>query len=36
MPAIILRLEVERKNEKAVAVYKKCGFQELSYMEMKK
>ncbi len=32
----VIRLEVERENERAVAVYKKCGFEELPYMEMKK
>ncbi len=30
MPAIILRLEVERKNEKAVAVYKKMWFSRIA------
>ena len=30
------RLEVERENEKALAVYEKCGFEELPYMEMKR
>ena len=30
------RLEVERDNEKALAVYEKCGFEELPYMEMKR
>ena len=30
------RLEVERDNENALAVYKKCGFEELPYMEMKR
>lgn len=32
----ILRLEVEEENEKAVKVYKKCGYDVLPYMEMKK
>lgn len=32
----ILRLEVEKENERAVRVYEKCGFEELPYMEMKK
>lgn len=32
----IFRLEVEEENEKAIRVYKKCGFEVLSYMEMKK
>lgn len=32
----IFRLEVEEENEKAIRVYKKCGFEVLPYMEMKK
>lgn len=32
----ILRLEAEEENERAVKVYKKCGFEVLPYMEMKK
>ena len=32
----IFRLEVEKENERAVALYKKCGFTVLPYMEMKK
>ena len=32
----ILRLEVEEENKPAVKLYKKCGFEELPYMEMKK
>lgn len=32
----IFRLEVERDNERALHVYRKCGFDELPYMEMKK
>lgn len=32
----ILRLEVEEENERAVRVYKKCGFEVLPYMEMMK
>ena len=32
----IQRLEVEKENEKALAVYEKCGFEELPYMEMKR
>ena len=32
----ILRLEVEEENERAVHVYRKNGFDELPYMEMKK
>ena len=31
----VLRLEVEAENERAVKVYKKCGFEVLPYMEMK-
>lgn len=32
----LFRLEVEEENIPAVALYKKCGFEELPYMEMKK
>ena len=32
----IFRLEVEEENEKAVALYKKHGFENLPYVEMKK
>ena len=32
----ILRLEVEEENERAIKVYRKCGFTVLPYMEMKK
>ena len=32
----IFRLEVEEENERAVRLYKKCGFDVLPYMEMKK
>lgn len=35
-PDTVLRLEVEEENEKAIRVYKKCGYEELPYMEMKK
>ena len=35
-PDAILRLEVEAENERAVNVYQKCGFEVISYMEMKK
>ena len=35
-PEAILRLEVEEENERAVHVYRKCGFDLLPYMEMKK
>lgn len=32
----VLRLEVEEENRGAIKVYKKCGFDFLAYMEMKK
>lgn len=32
----IFRLEVEEENERAIGLYKKCGFTVLPYMEMKK
>ena len=32
----ILRLEVEEENERAIRLYKRCGFTTLPYMEMKK
>ena len=32
----IFRLEVEEENEGAVKLYKKCGFDFLPYLEMKK
>lgn len=32
----IFRLEVEEENFSALALYQKCGFTELPYMEMKK
>ena len=35
-PESIFRLEVEAENERAIAVYKKNGFEILPYMEMKK
>jgi len=35
-PSALLRLEVEAENERAVHVYKRCGFEILPYMEMKK
>ena len=35
-PHAVLRLEVEEDNERAVHVYKKCGYEVLPYMEMKK
>ncbi len=31
----LFRLEVEKENERAVALYEKCGFEILPYMEMK-
>lgn len=35
-PDHVFRLEVEAENERAVHVYRKCGFEVLPYMEMKK
>lgn len=35
-PDVIFRLEVEEENERAVKVYKKCGYENLPYSEMKK
>lgn len=35
-PDAIFRLEVEEENERAIHVYKKCGYEILPYMEMKK
>ena len=35
-PNSLFRLEVEVENERAVNVYKKCGYDVLPYMEMKK
>lgn len=35
-PGVLLRLEVESDNDRAVSVYKKNGFEVLPYMEMKK
>ena len=35
-PGTIMRLEVEEDNERAVMVYRKNGYEELPYMEMKK
>ena len=32
----IFRLEVEEENERAIKLYKKCGFDVLPYMEMKR
>ena len=35
-PDCVFRLEVEEENERAIRLYKKCGFGVLPYMEMKK
>ena len=35
-PNSILRLEAEPENERAIYVYKKCGYDLLPYMELKK
>ncbi len=35
-PSALFRLEVEAENKRAVHVYKKCGYDVLPYMEMKK
>ena len=35
-PGCIFRLEVEEENARAIAAYKKSGFEVLPYMEMKK
>ncbi len=35
-PDAVLRLEIEAENERALRVYKSCGFDTLPYMEMKK
>ena len=35
-PDTIQRLEVERENERAVHTYRKAGFSELPYVEMKR
>ena len=32
----IFRLEVEEENERAMGLYKKCGFEVLPYIQMKK
>lgn len=34
--AVRLRLEVEAENERAIAVYEKCGYHKLPYLEMTK
>lgn len=35
-PNAVFRLEVEKENEHAVHVYRKAGFTELPYLEMKR
>lgn len=35
-PCSLFRLEVEEENERAIAAYRKNGFDTLPYMEMKK
>ena len=35
-PGCVFRLEVEAENERAIAVYRKNGYEVLPYMEMKK
>ena len=35
-PGSVFRLEVEEENERAVRLYRQCGFDVLPYMEMKK
>ena len=35
-PNHLLRLEAEEENVKAVKLYRKCGFTELPYLELKK
>ncbi len=35
-PGCIFRLEAEEENERAIKLYKKCGFTVLPYTEMKK
>ena len=35
-PKSIFRLEVEEDNHRAVNLYKKCGYEVIPYMEMKK
>ncbi len=35
-PDALFRLEVEPENEKAINAYKKCGFNALPYLELKK
>ena len=33
-PDFVFRLEAERENAAAIALYEKCGFEELPYLEM--
>ena len=33
---VVFRLEAEEENERAVHVYRKCGYEVLPYLEMKK
>ena len=35
-PGTILKLEVEKENERAIKVYEKCGYVSLPYHEMLK
>lgn len=35
-PNVIMRLEAEEENERAISVYKRCGYEVLPYLEMKK
>lgn len=35
-PDSVMRLEAEEENKKAISVYKKCGYDVLPYLEMKK
>ena len=35
-PDAILKLEVEKENERAIKVYEKCGYETLPYFDMKR
>lgn len=35
-PGCLFRLEAEKENTRAIKVYEKCGFEVLSYLELKK
>ena len=35
-PDSVFRLEVERSNKRAISIYRKCGYEPLDYLEMKK